>query len=71
MNYSVADLLESLRIDFTKSRARRRNDNGLVESKNGSVVRKLYGYSHVPQTRYSLTTLRPREMNRTRMVIVS
>lgn len=25
------------------------NDNGLVESKNGSVVRKLYGYQHIPQ----------------------
>ncbi len=49
INYSVADLLETLRIDFTKSRARRSNDNGLVESKNGSVVRKLYGYTHVPQ----------------------
>lgn len=49
INYSVADLLETLRIDFTKSRARRSNDNGLVESKNGSVVRKLYGYAHVPQ----------------------
>ncbi len=24
-------------------------DNGLVESKNGSVIRKLYGYTHIPQ----------------------
>ena len=49
INYTVAQLLEKLRIQFTKSRARRSNDNGLVESKNGSVVRKLYGYMHVPQ----------------------
>lgn len=49
INYSVADLLETLRIEFTKSRPRRSNDNGLVESKNGSVVRKLYGYAHIPQ----------------------
>ncbi|MGV0035239.1 MAG: hypothetical protein ACNYPE_09820 [Candidatus Azotimanducaceae bacterium WSBS_2022_MAG_OTU7] len=49
INYSVAELLEKLHIEFTKSRPRRSNDNGLVESKNGSVVRKLYGYSHVPQ----------------------
>jgi len=49
INYTVAELLEKLHIDFTKSRPRRSNDNGLVESKNGSVVRKLYGYMHIPQ----------------------
>ena len=49
INYTVAELLEKLRIEFTKSRARHSNDNGLVESKNGSVVRKLYGYTHIPQ----------------------
>lgn len=49
INYTVAELLEKLRIEFTKSRARHSNDNGLVESKNGSVVRKLYGYAHIPQ----------------------
>lgn len=49
INYSVAELLEKLRIEFTKSRPRHSNDNGLVESKNGSVIRKLYGYSHIPQ----------------------
>lgn len=49
INYTVAELLETLRIEFTKSRPRHSNDNGLVESKNGSVVRKLYGYDHVPQ----------------------
>lgn len=49
INYTVAELLEKLRIEFTKSRPRHSNDNGLVESKNGSVVRKLYGYTHIPQ----------------------
>ena len=49
INYSVAELLEKLRIEFTKSRPRHSNDNGLVESKNGSVIRKLYGYTHIPQ----------------------
>ena len=49
INYTVAELLDKLRIEFTKSRSRRSNDNGLVESKNGSVVRKLYGYIHIPQ----------------------
>lgn len=49
INYSVAELLEKLHIEFTKSRPRCSNDNGLVESKNGSTIRKLYGYLHIPQ----------------------
>ena len=49
INYTVAELLDKLHIEFTKSRPRHSNDNGLVESKNGSVVRKLYGYMHIPQ----------------------
>ena len=49
INYTVAQLLEELHIEFTKSRPRHSNDNGLVESKNGSVIRKLYGYTHIPQ----------------------
>jgi len=49
INYTVAELLGKLRIDFTKSRPRHSNDNALVENKNGSVVRKLYGYMHIPQ----------------------
>ena len=36
-------------IRFTKSRPRHTNDNGLVESKNGSVVRKHLGYAYIPQ----------------------
>ncbi len=49
INKRVARLLEKLRIEFTKSRSRHSNDNALAESKNGSVVRKLFGYSHIPQ----------------------
>jgi transposase InsO family protein len=48
VNHRVAELLEKLRIEFTKSRARQTNDNALVESKNGSVVRKHFGYAHIP-----------------------
>ena len=49
VNQRVARLLEKLRVEeFTKSRARRTNDNALVESKNGSVVRKHLGYAHIP-----------------------
>ena len=49
MNHIVADLLNKLLIEFTKSRARHSNDNALVESKNGSIVRKHLGYCHIPQ----------------------
>ena len=49
INKQVARLLEKLRIEFTKSRARHSNDNALVECKNGHVVRKLLGHAHIPQ----------------------
>ncbi|WP_419597524.1 DDE-type integrase/transposase/recombinase, partial [Thiolapillus sp.] len=49
INRKVAKLLEKLRIEFTKSRPRHSNDNALAESKNGAVVRKLFGYEHIPQ----------------------
>jgi hypothetical protein len=48
INHRVAKLLEKLRIEQTKSRARQTNDNALVESKNGSTLRKHLGYSHIP-----------------------
>jgi transposase InsO family protein len=50
INHRVAQLLNKLLIEqFTKSRPRHSNDNALVESKNGAVVRKHFGYSHIPQ----------------------
>ena len=49
INGRVAQLLEKLRIEQTKSRSRHSNDNALAESKNASVVRKHMGYSHIPQ----------------------
>lgn len=48
INRRVARLLKKLLIELTKSRARQSNDNALVESKNGSVVRKHLGYAHIP-----------------------
>ena len=47
INRTVAQLLEKLRIEQTKSRPRRSNDNGLVESKNGAVIRKHIGYGYI------------------------
>ena len=48
INHVVAELLTKLYIKLTKSRARYSNDNALVESKNGSVIRKIYGHNHIP-----------------------
>lgn len=48
INHVVAKLLHKLLIEQTKSRARQTNDNALVESKNGSVIRKWMGYAHIP-----------------------
>jgi transposase InsO family protein len=49
VNHQVARMLDKLRIEFTRSRPRRSNDNGLAETKNGAVVRKCFGYEHIPQ----------------------
>ena len=49
VNHRVVELLNKLRIGtFTKSRPRRTNDNALVESRNGSIVRKWLGHTYVP-----------------------
>ena len=48
INHTVAELLNKLLIEQTKSRPRHSNDNGLAESKNGAVVRKHMGYTHIP-----------------------
>jgi transposase InsO family protein len=47
INYRVAELLNKLLAEQTKSRPRHSNDNGLVESKNGAVIRKHMGYGHI------------------------
>lgn len=47
LNATVARLLGKLLIEQTKSRPRQSNDNGLVETKNGAVIRKHIGYSHI------------------------
>lgn len=49
INHRVAKLLNKLLIELTKSRPRHSNDNALAESKNGSIVRKYLGYTHIPQ----------------------
>ena len=47
INKTVAELLEKLLIEQTKSRPRRSGDNGLVETKNAAIVRKHIGWGHI------------------------
>jgi transposase InsO family protein len=48
INKTVAALLNKLLIRQTKSRSRHSTDNGLVETKNGAIIRKHMGYWHIP-----------------------
>src|ERR1022692_982919 len=47
INQKVAEMLNKLLAEFTKSRAYRTTDNALVEGKNGAVVRKHIGYGPI------------------------
>ncbi len=47
INQTVSKLLDKLRIEQTKSRPRQSGDNGLVETKNGAVIRKHIGYGYI------------------------
>ena len=53
INGTVEGLLKDLLIEQTKSRPRRSNDNGLVESKNGAVIRKHMGFGFISQVHAS------------------
>jgi transposase InsO family protein len=47
INRTVAELLNKLLIEQTKSRPRHSGDNGLIETKNGAVIRKHMGYGYI------------------------
>lgn len=49
INKRVSSMLSKMLIEQTKSRARKTNDNALVEGKNYAVVRRQYGYAHIPK----------------------
>jgi len=55
INHQVAEMFQRIFIRLTKSRPRHPNDNALVESKNGSIIRKHLGYAPIPS--YHATTL--------------
>ena len=49
INKTVAKLLNKLLVSQTKSRSRHPGDNAIAECKNGAIIRKHIGYSHIPQ----------------------
>ena len=57
INYVIAEMLNRLLVRQTKSRPRHSNDNALVESKNGSIIRKHIGYGFIPQEKCALVNL--------------
>jgi transposase InsO family protein len=50
INQKVAGLLERMLVKLTKSRPYHSGDNGLAETKNGSIIRKALGWIHIPRT---------------------
>jgi transposase InsO family protein len=54
INERMLELMESARIELTKSRPRRSTDNALVEGKNGAVVRKMFGFKHIARSKAGL-----------------
>ena len=49
INRQVAKMLQKMFVDQTKSRSRHSNDNALAEGKNGAIIRKYMGYTHIPK----------------------
>jgi hypothetical protein len=45
----VLDYCRRTGLEFTRSRAYRKNDQAWVEQKNGAVVRKLFGYDRLSE----------------------
>jgi len=50
INRFVAKLLQGMLVKLTKSRPYHSGDNGLAETKNGSIIRKALGWIHIPRT---------------------
>ena len=53
INQHVVALLNKLLIKLTKSRPRHSNDNALIESKNGTIIRKWFGYGFIDSSNAS------------------
>lgn len=57
INKKVADLLQRMLVKLTKSRPYQSGDNGLAETKNGSIIRKALGWIHIPKTAHNVATI--------------
>ena len=57
INKTVSRILSYLKTRQTKSRSRRTNDNALVESKNGAVIRKHFGHGHIQKEHHESITV--------------
>ncbi len=49
INHAVEKILNRLLVKQSKSRSRHSNDNALAEGKNGAIIRKHMGRSHIPK----------------------
>ena len=47
INETVVDYCKDRKIELTRSRAYKKNDQAWIEQKNGSVVRRLVGYGRL------------------------
>ena len=47
MNDTVVEFCKDSGIEFTRSRAYKKNDQAWVEQKNGAIVRRLVGYGRL------------------------
>ena len=47
INRTVAELLNKLLIEQSKNRPRHSGDNGLIETRNGAIIRKHMGYGYI------------------------
>ena len=43
---TLVNYCEQLDIEFTRSRAHRKNDQAWIEQENGSVIRRFAGHNH-------------------------
>lgn len=57
INQKVAGLLQRMLVNLTKSRTYHTGDNGLAETKNGSIIRKALGWIHIPRTPDNVTAI--------------
>jgi hypothetical protein len=63
INHTVAKLLNKLLAEQTKSRPRHSHDNGLVEAKNGAVIRKHRGYEQIEARHEAIQEFYERHFN--------